>query len=101
MSDPETQPDVVGVWPDRVPDNELWSDIGPEVDTASPSGARVIRNVGTPTLTAYLPDPAIATGAGVIVCPGGAFFFLAIDKEGSDVSRWLAARGIAAFVMTS
>jgi acetyl esterase/lipase len=59
----------------------------------------LVRNVTSPTLTAYLPDPARATRAAVIVAPGGAYVMLAIEHEGTDVARWLAARGIAAFVL--
>lgn len=99
MSNTDPQPETLTIWPDGVPDNDLWRDIGPEVEATAPSGTRLIRNVGTPTLTVFLPDPETATGAGVIVCPGGAFHFLAIDKEGVDVARWLNAHGIAAFVL--
>ena len=60
---------------------------------------KVVRNVTRPTLTAYLPDPAIATGSAVIIAPGGAFHFLSIDMEGTDVATWLSARGVAAFVL--
>jgi acetyl esterase/lipase len=59
----------------------------------------VVRNVAQPSLTAYLPDPALATGTAVIVCPGGGFHFLSIHMEGIDVARWLNTRGIAAFVL--
>ncbi len=59
----------------------------------------VVFNVVTPTLTAYLPEPAKATGTGVIIAPGGAFVALAIDLEGKDVARQLQERGIAAFVL--
>jgi len=60
---------------------------------------RFIRNVSQPTLTPVLPAAGTATGAAVIVAPGGGFFGLAIDKEGCEVARWLADRGIAAFVL--
>jgi acetyl esterase/lipase len=59
----------------------------------------LVRNVTSPTLTAFLPDPAQATGTAVIVAPGGAYIMLAIAHEGTDVARWLAARGVAAFVL--
>jgi acetyl esterase/lipase len=59
----------------------------------------VVRNVTRPTLTPFLPDPAKANGAAVIVAPGGAYMLLAIDPEGWRVARALAARGIAAFVL--
>jgi acetyl esterase/lipase len=59
----------------------------------------MVRNVTTPTLTAFLPDPATATGAAVIVCPGGGFRFLSWDSEGTEVAEWLQKRGVAAFVL--
>jgi acetyl esterase/lipase len=59
----------------------------------------MLRNVSAPTLTAYLPDPSKATGAGVVIAPGGGFMALSIDEEGGDVARWLVERGIAAFVV--
>jgi acetyl esterase/lipase len=58
-----------------------------------------VRNVTVPTLTPFLPDPAVANGTGVIVCPGGGFQFLVIDKEGTDIARWLNARGVAALML--
>jgi acetyl esterase/lipase len=60
---------------------------------------RVVRNVTLPTLTPFLPAPGKATGAAVIVAPGGAFMLLAIEPEGWRVARALADRGIAAFVL--
>jgi acetyl esterase/lipase len=34
-----------------------------------------------------------------VICPGGGFFALAIDNEGTVLAKWLAARGVAAFVL--
>lgn len=58
-----------------------------------------VRNVTRPTITPFLPDPAKATGAAVVVAPGGAFMLLAWDLEGTAVARALAERGIAAFLL--
>jgi acetyl esterase/lipase/lysophospholipase L1-like esterase len=69
---------------------EMFSDIW---------NTRVVYNVSTPTLTAYLPPPRNANGTGVIICPGGAFRALSIDSEGNDVAKWLNAKGVAAFVL--
>ncbi len=52
-----------------------------------------------PRLTVYLPEAGLATGAGVIVNPGGGYRVLAADHEGVQVARWLNRRGIAAFVL--
>ena len=60
---------------------------------------RVIYNVTVPTYQPYLPPEAVATGTAVIVAPGGGFELLAIDNEGIEVAKWLAERGIAAFVL--
>jgi len=62
-------------------------------------GVPFTRNVSTATLTPFLPDPAKATGAAVIVAPGGGFLMLSMEAEGWAVARALAARGIAAFVL--
>ena len=62
-------------------------------------GSRFARNVTQATLTPFLPDPAKATGAAVVVAPGGGFRTLSMDNEGWDVARALADRGVAAFVL--
>jgi acetyl esterase/lipase len=51
-----------------------------------------------PTLTIYLPDSSTATGAAVVVCPGGAYRGLA-KHEGEDYARFLTSYGITAFVL--
>ena len=58
-----------------------------------------VRNVTRPTLTPYLPAKDKATGAAVIVAPGGAYMLLSMEWEGERVARWLADHGIAAFVL--
>jgi acetyl esterase/lipase len=62
-------------------------------------GSLFARNVTIAMLTPFLPDPAKATGAAVVVAPGGGFRTLSMENEGSDVARALAARGVAAFVL--
>lgn len=92
-----TEPTIIALWPDGAPGSEGWTQ--QEEETLIPPSLKVVRNVAQPTLTAYLPDPALETGTAVIVCPGGGYHFLSIDMEGTDVARWLNARGIAAFVL--
>jgi len=58
-----------------------------------------VYNVVNPTLTVFSPDPAMANGTAVIICPGGGFHFLSIDNEGNDVAKWLVKKGITAFVL--
>jgi acetyl esterase/lipase len=58
-----------------------------------------VRNVSHASFTPFLPAPDRATGAAMVVLPGGAFMGLAIDREGYSVARWLNDRGISAFVL--
>jgi acetyl esterase/lipase len=51
-----------------------------------------------PTLTVYLAAPDKATGAAIVICPGGGYAHLA-DHEGSHYARWLNEQGIAGFVL--
>jgi acetyl esterase/lipase len=62
-------------------------------------GSHFARNVTVATLTPFLPDAARASGAAVVVAPGGGFRTLSMENEGWDVARALAERGVAAFVL--
>lgn len=62
-------------------------------------GSVFARNVTVATLTPFLPDPVKATGAAVVVTPGGGFRTLSMENEGWDVAKALNARGVAAFVL--
>lgn len=91
-------PDAAGtfaIWPGTAPGSETWT--WKEQITGQPPN-RMARNVVAPTLTMYKPAGA-ANGASVIIAPGGAFRFLMVDYEGVDMARWLAARGVTAFVL--
>jgi acetyl esterase/lipase len=88
---------VVNIWPGTAPGSEHWTQ-KEKTFTGTPVGT-VIEDVVIPTLTAYLPARAKATGTGVIIAPGGAFVALTVSLEGADLARWLQQRGIAAFVL--
>jgi acetyl esterase/lipase len=51
-----------------------------------------------PTLTVFLPSTEKATGAAIVICPGGGYGGLA-DHEGSQYARYLNEHGIAGFVL--
>jgi acetyl esterase/lipase len=95
---PFAQPPAIPLYPDGAPGSEDW-DQAEQWSDIWWSDHKVIRNVTQPTLTPYLPDPAIAQGTGVVLCPGGAWHFLAFKQEGIDVANWLNERGIAAFIL--
>ncbi|HEX2851641.1 MAG TPA: alpha/beta hydrolase [Opitutaceae bacterium] len=74
------------------PENISWRQ---ERDIVFP----VISNIHNPSLTPFIPAKNKATGCAVIIAPGGGNMQLTIDREGYDLARWLAERGIAAFVL--
>ena len=79
------QPSVVKLWPGRAPGSENWKQ--EELQAATNAGFRSFRNVVDPSMTAYLPAQATATGAAAIVAPDGAFRLLAFDTEGTTVAE--------------
>ncbi len=90
------QQPVFPVWPGVAPGSENWT----QREVAYLNGKqRMIRNVVTPTLTAYLPARGKANGTAIVICPGGGFHFHSWDSEGIEVAKWLQERGVAAFVL--
>src|SRR5207248_1452144 len=62
-------------------------------------GARGDEPADKPTLTLYRPPADKATGAAVVVCPGGGYRILAVGHEGKDIAEWLTGQGVTAFVL--
>ena len=93
--------ETLPVWPGPPPGSGGWSgkEVGLDADLPGAGKVHVITNVTVPTLAYFRADPGKASGAAAIVVPGGAFRALAWDLEGTEVARWLARRGIAAFVL--
>ena len=59
----------------------------------------VVTNVTKPSLTVFKPAPELKNGTAVVICPGGGFMALSINSEGNDVAKYLAAKGVTAFVL--
>lgn len=81
------------IWPNGHPEPKVSAD-PPEELVKGPDGLTRRFNVSTPRLFVYPPAKEIATGAAIIVVPGGGFGRLSDEHEGSDVCRWLASLGI-------
>jgi endo-1,4-beta-xylanase len=91
-------PLVISVWPGVAPGSEgKTSD--ESVRIAEGEGEHVVANVHRPSLTVYLPPADKATGAAVVICPGGGHKELWMDHEGYNVAQWLAAHGIAGIIL--
>jgi acetyl esterase/lipase len=89
---------VIPVWPGDAPGSE-GKTATEKVRLTPEDGEHVVSSVHRPTLTLFLPTAAQASGAAVIVCPGGGHRELWMDHEGYNVGRWLAAHGVAALVL--
>jgi acetyl esterase/lipase len=59
----------------------------------------VVANVTKPSLTVFKPSATLKNGSAVVICPGGGFMALSINSEGNDVAKYLAERGLTAFVL--
>jgi endo-1,4-beta-xylanase len=91
------------------PEVRLWTNGGPgsegktakEVDEPpnQSHGYRKVTSVHNPSLTVFLPAREKATGAAMIIAPGGAHQFLNYDQEGLNVAEYLNTIGVAGFVL--
>lgn len=86
-------PQVVHLWDKGAPGFESRKD-EPEV-----AKDYYVKNINNPSLTVYLPPKDKATGAAVVICPGGGHRLLVIKPEGDEPARFFAEQGIAAFVL--
>ena len=96
---PDLKPNqVIDLWKGKPPGET--GDVGPEimlVERRRPFYQ--ITNVTKPDISVYLPDPAKATGAAMMVFPGGGLVRLAIEHEGYEIAEWLRDNGVAAFLV--
>jgi acetyl esterase/lipase len=87
------------LWPDGAP----GSGGSTALEVLEPPDERFdhyrLRSVHRPSLTAYLAPPETATGAAIVVAPGGGHRWLAIDTEGYFVAEYLNTIGVSAFVL--
>ena len=91
------QPEPIKLWPKGAPGAE--GSVTPETVRLSPDGEHILSNIQEPSIIPYLPPKAAATGAAVIVAPGGGHSELWMDHEGYAVAEWLSDHGVAAFVL--
>ena len=62
-------------------------------------GALGTQEKDIPTLTPYFPDPAKATGAAMVICPGGGYWDLYWQLEGEEVAQWLNSLGVTGIIL--
>src|SRR5262245_63606349 len=94
----DEQPPVVPLWEKGAPGFESRKD-EKETREVQKSGEYKVTNVHNPTLTVFLPPKDKATGAAVVIAPGGGHRELWVLHEGANPAKWLADHGVAAFVV--
>lgn len=87
------EPREIALWPNGAPGFESRKDDPPLAKDYW------IRNIHNPSVTAYLPPKDKATGAAVVICPGGGHRELVFKAEGEDPARYLNSLGVAAFAL--
>ena len=90
--------DTIYLWPDEVP-NEKMEKQAPVLSNNTNGNVTRISNITNPALVVFEPEKSNNSGVGIIVCPGGGYNILAIDKEGYEIADWLNKLGYTAFVL--
>jgi len=90
--------EIIYLWPDQVPGEMEAKHTPVKTDNSSGNVTR-ITDITDPALVIFPASANNNNGAGVIVCPGGGYSILAIDKEGYEVAEWLNTLGFNAFVL--
>jgi acetyl esterase/lipase len=90
--------DVIPLYPSTPPGSML--ETYPEKQYFSKTwNTDVVANVTKPTLTVFKPSAESRNGTALVICPGGGFMALSITSEGTDVAKYMAAKGVTAFVL--
>ncbi|HXA52422.1 MAG TPA: alpha/beta hydrolase [Candidatus Acidoferrum sp.] len=85
-------PFVFAQLPPNMPKGDpLWSGGAPGAQGSEPADQ--------PTLYPFIVPAGRGVGTAVVVCPGGGYQHLSMEKEGSDIARWLNSLGVSAFVL--
>ena len=90
--------EIIYLWTDKVP-NQSEAKAEAVVSDDKKGNVTRIEKVSNPALVVYEANPKRKNGAAVIICPGGGYSILAIDKEGYEVAEWLSQLGYTAFVL--
>ncbi len=89
------EPQTIPLWAKGAPGFESRRD---EAERTKPNSTS-LTNIHNPTVTVFLPPKDKATGAAVIICPGGGHRELVFGGEGVDVAKHLNSIGVAAFAL--
>lgn len=88
---------IIPLYPDKIP-NSINGDTKEEKNV-SPTGQIRYGKVTTPTLEIHLPPKDKATGAAIVIVPGGGYSIVSYTNEGTDIAAEFNQMGIAAFIL--
>lgn len=91
--------EIINLYPGAIPGAKTTPATYVENTVTGNDGLSRVSKVSLPTLTVFLPEKEKATGAAVIICPGGGYGILAITHEGYDVAKRFNEIGVAAIVL--
>ena len=95
MSTTTISQEIIPLYPEGVK-NSKPSD---ETETIANDGIIWISQIQNPSIEVYLPVKQSRNGKAVVICPGGGYYGLAYDWEGTEIAKWYNTQGIAAFVL--
>jgi len=84
---------TIVLWPDGAPGSEARRGEPEQID------GETVLNVHNPSIIAFLPAKAVATGVAIVMAPGGGHRSLWIMHEGVNPALALNEKGIAVFVL--
>jgi len=91
--------ETIELWPSGAPGRpaKLPVETVRERSTDLAYNDRYVFGISRPRIAVFRPERP--NGAAVLITPGGGYNWVVIDKEGYEMARWLAARGVTAFVL--
>ena len=89
---PASISNAIPLWPEGVPNAK--NDLGAEKNVGGS-----VSNVSEPSLTMYAPAVDRPNGTAVIICPGGGYGNLSVEREGVQYANWLSTLGVRSFVL--
>ncbi len=88
----------IEIWPaGKMPGNGAKEPEG--IHDPQRTDAKRVTNISNPTLTVFPAPGRTAPGPAMIVCPGGGYSYVVVDKEGSEIAGWLNSLGVTALVL--